>query len=72
MLCFHGVPALEHPWVNTDPAEFKQYMQYLKDERCTVIAVRDLVKYVDPKVRPADPYKAVRERAEYLETSASR
>lgn len=66
VLCFHGVPALEHPWVNTDPEDFKKYMQYLKDEGCTVIAVRDLEKYVDPTVRPKDPYKAIYARGATL------
>ena len=62
VLCFHGVPALEHPWVNTKPADFERYMQYLKDESCTVIAMRDLAKYVDSRRRPKDPYAAVQQR----------
>ena len=70
VLCFHGVPALEHPWVNTDPEDFEKYMQYLKDTGCTVIAVRDLAKYVDPKVRPADPYAPIRERASRLQAAS--
>jgi hypothetical protein len=39
-------------------------MQYLKDEGCTVIAMRDLAKYVNPNHRPhkADPYQPVRKR----------
>lgn len=47
VLTFHGVPALEHPWVDTSPEQFKTYMDYLRDSRCTVIALRDLAKYVD-------------------------
>ena len=66
VLCFHGVPALEHPWVNTDPEDFKKYMNYLKDEGCTVIALRDLSKYVDPTVRAADPYAAIEQRTKEL------
>ena len=64
VLCFHGVPAIEHPWVSTSLEDFEKYMQYLKDEGCTVIAMRDLVKYVNPNYRPhkADPYKPIRER----------
>jgi hypothetical protein len=35
--------------VSTDPAKFESYMQHLKDEGCTVIAMRDLVKYLPAK-----------------------
>lgn len=66
VLCFHGVPALEHPWVNTDPQEFKEYMNYLKDQKCKVIAMRDLANYVDPSVRAKNPYQAIKERTEAL------
>jgi len=64
VLCFHGVPAIEHPWVSTSLKDFEKYMQCLKDEGCTVIAMRDLVKYVNPNYRPhkADPYKPIRKR----------
>lgn len=62
VLCFHGVPALLHPWVNTDPEDFKKYMKYLQDEGCHVIAMRDLVQYVDPARRPDDPYRPIRQR----------
>ncbi len=48
VLTFHGVPALEHPWVDVPPEVFKTYMDYLRDKDCTVIAFRDLTKYVDP------------------------
>jgi peptidoglycan/xylan/chitin deacetylase (PgdA/CDA1 family) len=46
VMTFHGVPDIKHPWVNTDPAKFESYMQHLKDEGCTVIAMRDLKKYM--------------------------
>ena len=48
MTC-NGVPDIKHPWVNTDPAKFEAYMQHLKDEGCTVIAMRDLAKFVTKK-----------------------
>ena len=41
ILTFHGVPDIEHPWVNTDPEKFKSYMKYLKDNNFKVIALRD-------------------------------
>jgi peptidoglycan/xylan/chitin deacetylase (PgdA/CDA1 family) len=46
VMTFHGVPDIKHPWVNTDPAKFESYIQHLKDEGCTVIAMRDLAKYL--------------------------
>ncbi|GEP43209.1 polysaccharide deacetylase family protein [Brevifollis gellanilyticus] len=49
VMTFHGVPDIKHPWVNTDPAKFESYLQHLKDEGCTVIAMRDLTKYLAPK-----------------------
>ena len=48
VLTFHGVPALEHPWVDTPPELFETYIDYLHDKNCTVIALRDLANYVDP------------------------
>ena len=56
VLTFHGVPALEHSWVDTPPDVFEGYMKYLHEEDATVISVRDLGKYVDYTVRPDDPY----------------
>ena len=62
VLTFHGVPALIHPWVNTKPDDFKRYMKFLHDQGCTVIAMRDLAKYVDPAKRPSDPYGSIKRR----------
>ena len=62
VLTFHGVPALEHPWVHADPEVFIQYMDYLKQRACTVISVRDLARYVDPGRRPSDPYEPITRR----------
>lgn len=52
VITFHGVPDIKHPWVNTDPSQFEKFMQHLKDQHCTVIAVRDMAKYL-PKRPPA-------------------
>ena len=62
VLTFHGVPATEHPWVNTDPEDFVRYMDFLQERNCTVIALRDLARYVDPSKRPEDPYAPIRRR----------
>jgi peptidoglycan/xylan/chitin deacetylase (PgdA/CDA1 family) len=45
VLTFHGVPDIEHPWVNTPPELFKEYLQFLRDGHYTVIALRDLAGY---------------------------
>ena len=47
VLTIHGVPDKAHSWVNTPPARFEGYMKYLHDNHYTVIAVRDLRKYVN-------------------------
>ena len=62
VLCFHGVPALDHPSVNCDQETFKKYMNLLKKEGCTVISMEGLLKYVDPKKGPKDPYQPIKER----------
>ncbi len=59
VLVYHGVPALDHPWVNTEPEQFVRDMDYLKQRNCTVIALRDLVKYIDTTNGPADPYASI-------------
>jgi peptidoglycan-N-acetylglucosamine deacetylase len=41
ILTFHGVPDIEHPWVNTDQSKFLEYMNYLKQHNFKVIALRD-------------------------------
>jgi len=48
VLTFHGVPDLDHPWVHTEPVQFESYMNYLHNNDCTVIAMRDLARYVVP------------------------
>ena len=62
VLQFHGVPDNAHAWVSTPPALFEQYVQYLHDEGCRVIALRDLARYVDPAVVPANPMAVIGER----------
>ncbi|MDP7050364.1 MAG: ankyrin repeat domain-containing protein, partial [Verrucomicrobiota bacterium] len=62
VLCFHGVPALEHPWVSTEQQDFIRCMKYLKQSGCTVISMRELARYVDPYNRPDDPYAITKTR----------
>ncbi|SFA99517.1 Polysaccharide deacetylase [Algoriphagus aquimarinus] len=47
ILTIHGVPDLEHPWVNTPPELFKEYLQYLDTNHFTVISMKDLESYID-------------------------
>jgi peptidoglycan/xylan/chitin deacetylase (PgdA/CDA1 family) len=49
VLTIHGVPDIEHSWVNTPPELFREYLQYLNDHHFKVIALRDLGKYIDVK-----------------------
>ncbi|MFY0651712.1 MAG: polysaccharide deacetylase family protein [Cyclobacteriaceae bacterium] len=49
ILTFHGVPDLEHPWVDTPIDLFKEYLQYMYDNKFKVIALSDLEEYIDVK-----------------------
>lgn len=49
VLTIHGVPDMEHPWVNTTPELFKEYLQYLSENHFKVIALHDLGKYINVK-----------------------
>jgi len=47
ILTFHGVPDVEHPWVTTPLALFKEYLDYLAHNGYKVIALKDLEAYVN-------------------------
>jgi len=47
VLTLHGVPDVEHPWVNTPPKLFREYLQYLSDHNFKVVSLRDLQEYID-------------------------
>jgi peptidoglycan/xylan/chitin deacetylase (PgdA/CDA1 family) len=66
VLQFHGVPDTAHDWVTTSKEQFERYLKYLADEKFTVIAMRDLAKYVDPNVRPNDPMGVIEDRKKLL------
>lgn len=62
ILQFHGVPDTAHSWVNSPQAQFEAYMKYLSLNDYKVIALRDLEKYVDHAVMPADPNQIIEDR----------
>jgi peptidoglycan/xylan/chitin deacetylase (PgdA/CDA1 family) len=66
VLQFHGVPDLAHPWCNTPVDKFEEYMKYLSENDFQVIALRDLARYVDPKVVPADFKTVIEDRRQSL------
>jgi peptidoglycan-N-acetylglucosamine deacetylase len=43
VLMFHGVPEYTHPWVNTRPELFMEYIDFLAKNNFTVIALRELL-----------------------------
>lgn len=49
VLTIHGVPDYEHSWVTTSLELFKEYLQFLHDNHYTVIALKDLAKYINVK-----------------------
>jgi peptidoglycan/xylan/chitin deacetylase (PgdA/CDA1 family) len=71
VLQFHGVPDSAHDWVNISQKQFEEYLKYLADNKYQVIALRDLAKYVDPDVTPADPWGVIKDRQHLLEMKLS-
>ena len=49
VLTIHGVPDDAHPWVNTPPELFEDYLNYLHNNQYKVIAMRDLASFIDVK-----------------------
>jgi peptidoglycan/xylan/chitin deacetylase (PgdA/CDA1 family) len=66
VLQFHGVPDTAHDWVTSTKEQFEAYMKYLADNKFTVIALRDLAKYVDPAVTPNDPFGVIEDRKKLI------
>lgn len=49
VLTVHGVPDTAHPWVDTPPALFEEYMQHLFENGYTVLSMRDVAQFVDAR-----------------------
>lgn len=62
ILQFHGVPDGEHPWVNTPPERFEEYMNYLATHGFKVVALRDLARYVGTDQIPERPLEIIETR----------
>lgn len=72
VLQFHGVPDFAHPWVHSPVKRFREYMKYLHVNGFTVIALRDLEKYVDAQVEPNNPFGVIEDRKACLAAGTSR
>ena len=66
VLQFHGVPDTAHDWVSVQPKDFEAYMQYLADEKYTVIAMKDLARFVDPSIAPSNPNGVIEDRKKLI------
>lgn len=71
VLQFHGAPDTAHSWVNTPAASFLLYMNYLAENDFTVIALRELARYVDPDVVPSNPRYVIVDRKALIQSGAS-
>jgi len=67
ILQYHGVPDTAHAWVSSTRETFEACMKYLHAEKYSVIALRDLRKWVNPDVVPADPEAIIRQRKQRLQ-----
>jgi hypothetical protein len=47
-----GVPDTNYPWVDTPFDFFERCMRHLHSEGFTVIALKDLTRFVDPAAAP--------------------
>ncbi len=66
VLQFHGVPDTAHSWVSLSVDKFEIFMHHLKVEKYRVIALRDLVKFVDPEALPIDSQRIIQDRRAHL------
>jgi peptidoglycan/xylan/chitin deacetylase (PgdA/CDA1 family) len=72
VLQFHGIPDSAHAWVSSSAQNFDQYMNYLAKNKYIVVAMRDLARYVDPKVAPSNQQKIIDDRKQSLLQQSSR
>jgi len=66
----HGVPDTAHSWVSTPAPSFESYVKYLADNGYRVVALRELARYVDPTVVPANPWRVIEGRKDLLSSGS--
>jgi len=66
VLQFHGVPDRAHPWVHTPQDKFAAYMRALATGGYHVVAMRDLAKYVDWRIKPLNAYDVIKDRQQAI------
>jgi peptidoglycan/xylan/chitin deacetylase (PgdA/CDA1 family) len=72
VLQFHGITDTAHAWVSSSIQNFDAYMNFLAKNQYTAIAMRDLARYVDADVAPANPQKVIDDRMQSLLHKSSR
>ena len=72
VLQFHGIPDGEHDWVSLGQARFESFMRELARDDFTVIALRDLEKYLAPGMVPRDPLGAIADRQKMIAAGIDR
>lgn len=72
VLQFHGVPDRAHAWVHTPRERFEEYMAWLSENAYTVIALRDLADYIDPRITPNNPQEVIEDRKKFVATNGHR
>jgi peptidoglycan/xylan/chitin deacetylase (PgdA/CDA1 family) len=72
VLQFHGIPDGEHDWVSLETGRFESFMRELALNDFTVIALRDLQKYLAPGMVPRDPLGAITDRQKTLAAGIAR
>jgi alpha-L-rhamnosidase len=58
VLTFHGVPD-RYPHCSISREDFDEHMQYLAAQKCRVIALRDVARYVAADQYAGDPYASI-------------
>lgn len=72
VLQFHGIPDNAHAWVSSSDPQFDGYMSFLAKNGYTVIAMRDLAKYVNVAVWPSNAQQIIDDRKQSLLRQSTR
>ena len=72
VLQFHGIPDGEHDWVSLETGMFESFMRELARNNFTVVALRDLDKYLAPGMVPRDALGAIQDRQQAIANGRER